>query len=156
MPPVPTGQQEQLPPVPPEFAAGAKVFQTSGCFKCHTLGGGGTQVAGGFPGGPAGPGGPGGPGGPPPGGFGPGGKGGPGGPGGFGPGGRGGFGPGGPGMMKKVDLAHVGKEHDVQWIEQHIRNPKSQEPRSRMPRFDENRINAQDLRALAEYLASLK
>jgi hypothetical protein len=120
------------------------VFQTSGCFKCHTIGGGGdTQVAGGFPGGPGGQGGP------PPGGFGPGGKGGRGGPGGFGPGGF-------KGMMKKVDLGHVGKEHDVPWIEQHVRDPKSQNPQSRMPRFDENRINDPDLRKLAEYLASLK
>ena len=38
---------------------------------------------------------------------------------------------------------------------QHIRDPKSHTPDSRMPPF-EGKIEEDDLRALAEYLASLK
>jgi cytochrome c1 len=37
----------------------------------------------------------------------------------------------------------------------YIRDPKSQKPDAKMPKF-EGRIKDEDLRALAEYLASLK
>ena len=47
-------------------------------------------------------------------------------------------------------------EHTVEWLTTHIRNPKTHKPESRMPAYDENRINNEDLQALAEFLASLK
>ena len=37
-----------------------------------------------------------------------------------------------------------------------IRNPKAIKPEARMPVFDADKIKDYDLRALAEYLASLK
>jgi mono/diheme cytochrome c family protein len=114
------------------FAAGKKVFVAHGCFKCHTINGVRGRVEG-APGGPA----PGGPGGPPP--------------------GRGGFGPGGPGGGRAPDLGKVGgdAEHSVAWLMDYIRNPKSKKPNAKMPPF-EGKINEEDLRSLAEYLASLK
>jgi mono/diheme cytochrome c family protein len=65
--------------------------------------------------------------------------------------------PMGGGRGKAPDLARVGADpnHTVDWLEQHIRNPKAHNPGSRMPGY-EGRIQPQDLRALAEYLASLK
>jgi mono/diheme cytochrome c family protein len=55
------------------------------------------------------------------------------------------------------DLSHEGADpsHTPQWIAQHVKNPRSQNPRSRMPAF-EGKINDQDLNALGTYLASLK
>jgi mono/diheme cytochrome c family protein len=63
----------------------------------------------------------------------------------------------GAGPGHKVDLSRVGADpsHTVEWISEHIRDPKSHRPDSRMPAYA-NRIPAQDLRVLAEYLASLK
>ena len=122
------------------YAAGIHVFNTTGCLRCHSIGGGG---GGPMPGGPM-PGGPGGAGRPP---F-------PGGPGGQPP-----FpGGGGPMRRKGPDLAKVGKDptHTVDWLMQYIRNPKSKKQRSGMPSFDESKISDADLRNLAEYLASLK
>jgi hypothetical protein len=43
----------------------------------------------------------------------------------------------------------------VEWISAHIRNAKTHKPDSKMPPF-ENKIKPDDLRVLAEYLASLK
>jgi cytochrome c1 len=37
-----------------------------------------------------------------------------------------------------------------------IRDPSSRKPDASMPAFDQGRLNDSDLRALAEYLASLK
>jgi mono/diheme cytochrome c family protein/Zn-finger nucleic acid-binding protein len=58
---------------------------------------------------------------------------------------------------KGPNLSRVGANatHTVDWISEYIRNPKAQKPDSRMPGFA-NKIQAQDLRTLAEYLASLK
>jgi len=55
------------------------------------------------------------------------------------------------------DLGMVGKDpsHTVDWLMEHVRNPKTHKPNSNMPAF-EGKIKAEDLRALAEYLASLK
>ncbi len=55
------------------------------------------------------------------------------------------------------DLGNVGRDpaHTVEWLMEQIRDPKSHKPDSRMPEFKAN-IKAEDLRALAEYLASLK
>jgi mono/diheme cytochrome c family protein/Zn-finger nucleic acid-binding protein len=54
------------------------------------------------------------------------------------------------------DLTRVGADptHTVSWLMDHIHDPKSHRPESRMPRFA-GRINDDDLRALATYLASL-
>jgi hypothetical protein len=64
------------------------------------------------------------------------------------------IGPGGRGK----DLSRVGADpsHTVDWISAHIRDARSHNPRSRMPKYGEDEISAQDLRALSDYLASLK
>lgn len=120
-------------------AAGKKVMVTSGCFRCHAVDG--ARPAGG-PGGPGGPPkfGPGGPGGPPPGG--------PGGPPMGGPG-RGGM--GGP------DLGKVGADpaHTAEWLSQYILNPNDVKADSKMPTF-QGKMNEDDLKALVEFLVSLK
>jgi mono/diheme cytochrome c family protein len=55
------------------------------------------------------------------------------------------------------DLSHAGADptHTPQWLAQHVKNPRSQNPRSRMPAF-EGKISDPDLNALGTYLASLK
>jgi cbb3-type cytochrome oxidase cytochrome c subunit len=55
------------------------------------------------------------------------------------------------------DLGKVAQnpEHTVEWLMKYVRNPKSVKPEARMPAF-EGRIKEDDLRPLAEYLASLK
>jgi mono/diheme cytochrome c family protein len=67
-------------------------------------------------------------------------------------GGPGRGGPGGP------DLTSVGKKADrtKQWLADHIRDPKSHRPQSRMPPFGPDKISDADLNLLAEYLASRK
>jgi len=114
--------------VPPEFASGRKVFDAHNCGRCHSTGGPPLGA-----GGPPVAGGPPGSGGPPKG------------------GGKMGF-PRGP------DLAAVGKDpaHTIEWLSEHIRNAKAHKADSRMPPFGEDKINGDDLRKLAEYLASLK
>jgi mono/diheme cytochrome c family protein len=64
---------------------------------------------------------------------------------------------GGQGGRMGPDLSHVGADpqHTTEWIAQHIKNPKSHNPGSRMPAF-EGKIPDKDLQALAAYLASLK
>ncbi|MBI3864808.1 MAG: cytochrome c [Planctomycetia bacterium] len=152
---IPGGQPGMQPGQPPvdetgPYAAGKKVFTANNCGRCHRITG--MPMAGG-PGGPP-PGGPG-PGGPGAGGPGPGGppSGGPGGPPG-GPPGRGGFGtPAG----RAPDLSKVGAdpEHTVEWLIAFIRNPRATKPDGRMPPF-EGKISDDDLKSLAEFLASLK
>ncbi len=144
-----------------EFAAAKKIFRAN-CARCHSIGG--RQIAGGPGGPPFGPG----PGGPPPGGPGPAGGPPPGGenPGGPPPGGPGAGGPppGGPGpggfrgmMPRGPDLGKVGAnpDHTVEWLVAFIKNPKASKPQSRMPEFG-TKLSDDDLKALAEYLASLK
>jgi len=60
-------------------------------------------------------------------------------------------------MAKGPDLSHVGADskHTTAWLIEHIRNPKSHKADSRMPPF-EGKISEEDLKALADYLASLK
>ena len=55
------------------------------------------------------------------------------------------------------DLTRVGADpsHTPQWLAEHVKNPRSQNPTSRMPAF-EGKISDQDLLALGTYLASLK
>jgi mono/diheme cytochrome c family protein len=75
------------------------------------------------------------------------------------PGGFGGPPGGGPGMgrARGPDLATVGKDpaHTADWLMEQVRNPKAHKPDARMPSY-EGKIKDDDLRALAEYLASLK
>lgn len=61
------------------------------------------------------------------------------------------------GRMRGPDLSTVGRDptHTVEWFMTFVRNPRATRPESRMPPY-EGKINPQDLRALAEYLASLK
>jgi hypothetical protein len=56
------------------------------------------------------------------------------------------------------DLSAVGRDssHTVDWLMAFIRDPKAVRPNARMRGFDENKLSEADLRALAEYLASLK
>lgn len=53
------------------------------------------------------------------------------------------------------DLSHEGTNHDATWIAQHIKDPQSQNPQSRMPKY-QGRISDPDLKTLSDYLASLK
>jgi cbb3-type cytochrome oxidase cytochrome c subunit len=59
-------------------------------------------------------------------------------------------------MKRGPDLATVGRDpaHTVEWLMAYVRDPKSQNPKSRMPA--QNRLSDEDLRHVAEYLASLK
>ena len=61
------------------------------------------------------------------------------------------------GPAKGPNLSRVGAapDHTVEWLSDHIRDPKSHKPQSRMPGYA-GKIQDQDLRSLAEYLASLK
>jgi cbb3-type cytochrome oxidase cytochrome c subunit len=45
--------------------------------------------------------------------------------------------------------------HTESWIADHIKNPKSHNPGSRMPGY-EGKISPQDLQTLSRYLATLK
>jgi cbb3-type cytochrome oxidase cytochrome c subunit len=62
------------------------------------------------------------------------------------------------GMSRGPELTHIGQDptHTVEWLMAHIRNPKSHKQQSRMPAFGPEKINDENLKALAEYLASLK
>jgi cbb3-type cytochrome oxidase cytochrome c subunit len=62
---------------------------------------------------------------------------------------------GGRGRMRGPNLGTVGAAHTVDWLMTHVRNPRAHTPDSSMPAY-EAKIPPQDLRALAEYLASLK
>jgi cbb3-type cytochrome oxidase cytochrome c subunit len=61
------------------------------------------------------------------------------------------------GRGRGPDLGTVGKDptHTVDWLMEHIRDAKTHKPESRMPPY-KDKIQTEDLRALAEYLASLK
>jgi mono/diheme cytochrome c family protein len=61
------------------------------------------------------------------------------------------------GRGKGPDLTRVGADstHTVDWIAEHIRNPKTHKPDSRMPSFD-GKLQPADIRALAEMLAAMK
>ncbi len=53
------------------------------------------------------------------------------------------------------DLSHEGAQHDASWIADHIKNPRTHNPSSRMPAF-EGRMSDADIQGLATYLASQK
>ena len=60
-------------------------------------------------------------------------------------------------MPRGPDLAKTGAnpEHTVEWFIKFVQDPTSVKPQSRMPKF-EGKISDDDLKGLAEYLASLK
>jgi len=60
------------------------------------------------------------------------------------------------GKPRQVSLAGVGSRRSLDYLREHVRDPKSHVPTSRVPGYGEDRVSAKDLRALAEYLASLK
>ncbi len=64
---------------------------------------------------------------------------------------------GGQGGRRGPNLSKVGADpqHTAEWLAAYVKDPKSQNPTSRMPAFG-NRINDQNLQALGAYLASLK
>jgi mono/diheme cytochrome c family protein len=68
------------------------------------------------------------------------------------PGGRPGMGRG-----RGPDLSHVGRDpnHTPQWVMEFISDPTSKKPESRMPGYA-GKIKEDDLKALADFLASLK
>jgi mono/diheme cytochrome c family protein len=52
------------------------------------------------------------------------------------------------GLGKGHDLTNVTREHNDEWVANSIRNPKAR----RMPHFDEEKLNAEDMRKLLAYL----
>jgi mono/diheme cytochrome c family protein len=60
-------------------------------------------------------------------------------------------------LLMGGDLAKVAADplHTREWIINYVRDAKAQNPKSRMPRFAD-KLNDQELAALADYLASLK
>ena len=139
----PQGFTPPMPLVEMEpHAAGKKVYNANACFRCHSLTlaqagpGAPKDGKGGAPEGPQG-GPPGGPKGGPP----DGGKGGP---------------KGGP-PNKGPDLTKVAsvQGRDVEWFIARISDPKKENINARMPPFGE-KIKSDDMRALAEFLVTLK
>jgi cbb3-type cytochrome oxidase cytochrome c subunit len=61
-------------------------------------------------------------------------------------------------MGQGPELTRVGQDpaHTAEWIQAHIRNPKSHKQQSRMPPFGPDKITDEKLKELADYLASLK
>jgi len=61
-----------------------------------------------------------------------------------------------PGGGRAPNLAKVGAdpEHTVQWLTEFIRDPKSKRENAKMPAF--NNLSDTDVKAVAEFLASLK
>ena len=60
--------------------------------------------------------------------------------------------------MSGPDLTKVGAEPErtKQWLADHVRNPKSHKPQSRMPANGPEKISEGDLSALADYLVGRK
>jgi len=54
------------------------------------------------------------------------------------------------------DLSKVGARRKPDWLMVQIRDPKKNDHDSPMPAYDEEKINAKDLKALVAYLGSLK
>ncbi|MCS6859564.1 MAG: cytochrome c, partial [Abditibacteriales bacterium] len=63
----------------------------------------------------------------------------------------------GQGNPRGRDLTRVGADpkHTMQWLIEHVKNPRAHNPNSTMPAF-EGKISEQDLKALGAYLSSLK
>jgi mono/diheme cytochrome c family protein len=58
---------------------------------------------------------------------------------------------------KGPNLAHIGADpsHTPEWIAEHVRNPKSHQPSSKMPAFAD-KLTPDEIRTVAEYLSTLK
>lgn len=63
---------------------------------------------------------------------------------------------GGIGGKTGPDLSKVGARRKPDWLTVQIRDPKKNDHDSIMPAYDEEKINAKDLKALVAYLSSLK
>lgn len=59
---------------------------------------------------------------------------------------------------KGPNLAKIAADpkHTKSWISEHIRNPKSHNEDSKMPKFDSGKMKDAELKTLVDYLASLK
>jgi mono/diheme cytochrome c family protein len=53
------------------------------------------------------------------------------------------------------NLAKEGAKHEAEWVAAYVTDPKSKKPESRMPSFG-NKLSAEDIRAVADYIGSLK
>lgn len=62
---------------------------------------------------------------------------------------------GGRGGQRKRDIAGVGAEHNADWFVKFVGNPRATKPGSKMQGFA-GRLSDADIRAVAQYLASLK
>ena len=63
-------------------------------------------------------------------------------------------GPGGP-KLKGPNLSKVGAEHTVDWLAEHVKNPKSHKPGSMMPEFA-SKLSEDDIKIVAEFMSKLK
>ena|SRR5438270_12292282 len=61
---------------------------------------------------------------------------------------------GGPGKGRAPNLAHVGTKRSAEWIAAHVRDPKVHG--GKMRAYPESELNNDDLKVMADYLASLK
>ena len=61
---------------------------------------------------------------------------------------------GGPKMMGP-NLAKVGVERKVDWLADHVKNPKSHKPGSGMPEFA-SKLNPEEIKNVSEFMAGLK
>jgi predicted Zn finger-like uncharacterized protein len=59
------------------------------------------------------------------------------------------------GRSRGPDLSRAGAKHTAEWLIGYVRDPKAQNPESRMPAYG-SKIKEEDLKALGEYLAHLK
>ncbi len=60
-------------------------------------------------------------------------------------------------MKKAPNLGKAGADasHTVEWLSEYIRSPKTHKPESKMPAFAE-KLKPEEIKAIAEYLATLK
>ena len=73
-------------------------------------------------------------------------------------GGAGAIAPGGPkGKKGAPNLSKVGADpaHTVEWLADYIKDPTTQKPDSKMPKF-ENKLKPEEIRNVAEFLSELK
>jgi mono/diheme cytochrome c family protein len=61
----------------------------------------------------------------------------------------------GEGVKQGPDLTHAGKEHDAKWLREWISDPAAVDDLADMPAFND-RLSAEELTALANYLAARK
>lgn len=59
------------------------------------------------------------------------------------------------GRKRGPNLGQIGAKHDADWLAAFVADPKSKKENSRMPPFGK-KLAAENIRAVSEYLASLK